>query len=362
MNIYIFIGTTAEFIKMSPVIKQLKSQHVKFKLITSGQVIINYHEFKQYLGEVKADIAFKYKNQKSSVISFLFWAGRTLFTSLISLNKEFRRIDRRQTFFLVHGDTVSSLLGTLIAKVYGLRLVHIESGLRSYNFFEPFPEEICRYLISTMADIHFCPNSWSCNNLDLNQGVKINTFQNTLLESYRYFAKKDFSESQQLAKRYLVLVVHRQEHMLFGRDKVIDVIKFILSNKGKMSCVLIMHPLTLKLLSSAGITDQILTSKKVYPVPRLPYAEFVKLMSNSEYIITDGGSNQEEAYYLGKPCLILRKHTERTEGLGENALLSLLDKNLILKFMSNYKSFRRPAVRSRIIPSKIIVDYLQQLR
>ena len=78
----------------------------------------------------------------------------------------------------------------------------------------------------------------------------------------------------------------------------------------------------------------------------------------SEFIATDGGSNQEEAYYIGKPCIILRNVTERIEGLGENAVLSKGDEKIILKFINNYHKYERGRVKISVNPSRIIIDYL----
>lgn len=93
-------------------------------------------------------------------------------------------------------------------------------------------------------------------------------------------------------------------------------------------------------------------------IPRLDYLNFIQLIKRTEFIATDGGSNQEEAYYLGKPCLILRDRTERIEGLGKNSVLCKGQENIIQYFLKNYKNFKREKIKSSIRPSKIIVNYL----
>lgn len=360
MNWYIFIGTTAEMIKMTPVIKELRKEKVKFKLITSGQGKILFNEFYNYLGPIKADISFRYKGDKSSIINFVLWAIRTFFTSLVYFKNEFKSLNRSETYFIVHGDTVSSLLGTLIAHLYKLKLVHIESGLRSFNFFEPFPEEISRHMISSVADVHFCPNLWCINNLKNINGIKINTFQNTLIDIFRSTMKRKSKKPflHKIPKKYFVLVIHRQEHVIFGKNQTREIFRYILENKKGLACVLIMHKLTSEFLESIGSDAESLTRRNVILLPRLPYVEFMKLIRGAEYFITDGGSNQEEAYYLGIPCLLLRKHTERIEGLRENIVLSNIDKKVIKKFMGNYSKYRRNMVLPKASPAKIIVDYL----
>ncbi len=357
-----FIGTTAELIKLAPVIKELKKRKVDFKIITSGQTEILFKEFSSYLGHVKVDISFKKKGNKSSVIIFILWAIKTFFVGLLRLRKEFAGFKKGKSYFIVHGDTMSSLIGAITAKVYGLNVVHIESGLRSFNFLEPFPEEISRYIISTLSDVHFSPNRWSLNNLRGKRGVKVNTYQNTLIESFwmAMRTKKKYNITKSVRDRYFILVIHRQEHVIFRRGWSREMIEFILKNSNKnLKCVLMNYELTSSFLKTIDrdLYNQI--KKRVVLMPRLPYFDFIKLMSGAEYVVTDGGSNQEELYYLGKPCLVLRNHTERIEGLGENVVLSRGNKKLIKNFLDNYKKYKRKMVKpNKIVPSKIIANFL----
>ncbi|KKQ95714.1 MAG: UDP-N-acetylglucosamine 2-epimerase [Candidatus Woesebacteria bacterium GW2011_GWB1_43_14] len=346
---------------MSPVIRELRDRKINFKLITSGQNEILFDEFIDYLGPVKPDISFGYKSNKSSMIYFVLWAVRTFFAGLVSLRKEFTGINKENVYFVVHGDTISSLIGALMASFYGLKIVHVESGLRSYNFFEPFPEEISRFIISRLANINFCPNSWCVGNLKSAKGIKINTSQNTLIDIFMA-AMKDIKKTHlsiKLPKKYFVLVVHRQEHVIFSREKTKEIFWHVLKNEDNLACVLIMHKLTSDFLNSFGVDTKLLVRRGVIPVPRLSYFRFMKVIAGAQYFITDGGSNQEEAFYLGKPCLLLRKRTERIEGLGGNVVLSKLNKQTISKFQKNYKKYQRHRVRSKISPAKIIVDYLR---
>jgi len=360
-NIYFYIGTTAELIKLAPVIREFRKRKVKFKIITSGQNKVLFEDFLGYLGPIKVDIAFREKGEKSSVFYFILWAIRTFFVSLFSLRKEFKGLNKDNSYFIVHGDTVSSLLGALVASIYGLRLVHIESGLRSFNFFEPFPEEISRYIISHLADVHFCPNKWSVNNLQNTKGTKINTKQNTLIESFRMAirAKGNQDNLKKIKKKYFVLVLHRQEHTIFRKKQTEKILDFVLRHADEnFACVFIMHNLTSSFLKSTTLNLNVQKRKKIIATPRLPYIEFIKLINKAGFFVTDGGSNQEEAYYLGKPCLILRNRTERIEGLGGNAVLSRNKKKIIKDFLSNYKKYKKKRVQIKTFPSKIVVDYL----
>ncbi|MBI3397349.1 UDP-N-acetylglucosamine 2-epimerase [Candidatus Woesebacteria bacterium] len=358
-NFYFFIGTTAELIKLFPVIREFESRKIDFKIITSGQTKINFNEVGSWIKKTKPDIVLPGKVNESSIFVFLIWAFRTLLNS-ISLHKEFKSLNREHTYLIVHGDTVSSLIGAMISKFYRTKLVHIESGLRSFNFLEPFPEEISRFIISHIADIHFCPNQWSMDNLKNIGGIKINTMQNTLIESFNMAINKNAYGYRKLVGRgkYFVFVLHRQEHVIFRKQESKELVEFVFRHAPEnIKCVFITHVTTRDFLSQLSDKTLVQIGDKLVFQPRLPYVEFMHLLNNAEFLITDGGSNQEESYYMGLPCLIVRSCTERIEGLGKNAVLAKYDKRLIKIFLENYRKYRGKQVKAER-PSKIIVDNL----
>lgn len=362
--IYFFIGTTAELIKLAPVIKELKKRKVNFKIIASNQNVLNFYELKALIGKQAAYYTFKFKPMKlpkNIYLQFAIWAIKAFSNHLLYFRNEFKGLNRKNSLFIVHGDTISALLGAIIAKIYRIPLVHIESGLRSFNFFEPFPEEFCRFIVSKLADIHFCPNLWAVNNLKNNNGIKVNTQQNTLIESLTVMLKTDnkLQHVKLLPKNFFLLVLHRQEHILFKKNLTKFYLKILTEYANdNLTCVLVIHKLTERFLKEHSLLSNLQKNKNIILVPRLPYGEFIHLMKKSEFIATDGGSNQEEAYYIGKPCLILRSVTERIEGLGKNAVLSYGNESIVKNFIKNYKKYQKNPVHFTISPSKIIVDYL----
>lgn len=360
-TIIFFIGTTAELIKLAPVIRELENRKVNFKIITTGQTEVNFDELSYYIKTKKADIELNSKVDKSSIFYFAIWIIKTLM-QMPQFKKTLAKIDREKTYFVVHGDTTSSLIGALFAKYYNFKLAHVESGLRSFSFFEPFPEEICRLIVSKLADIHFCPNEWSVNNLSNVGGAKVNTFQNTLVET-TLDAISEINKRKDLlklpAKRYFVMIIHRQEHVIFGREKSVNIIKYIAKNiKDDLKCIFITHATTVNFLKQSSSELELINSGEITFAPRLRYLDFINLISRSEFLISDGGANQEETYYLGIPCLILRNKSERIEGLKENGVLSKMNKKIIKSFMLNYYKYKRNKVNSFKRPSKLIVDFL----
>lgn len=357
-RIYFFVGTTAELIKIAPVLGNLKRSKTKFKLVATGQNEIHFEEFFGLTGILEPDIRLPYKSNNSSIIGFFVWTLKTQIKSLFTIKKELNK-DKSELLFVVHGDTVSSLIGAITAKLLRIKLAHVESGLRSFNFLEPFPEELSRYVISKIASIHYCPNDWAMKNLDYCRGEKINTYENVSVESYLW--TKSFKISLQnkynFPKKYFVILMHRQEHVIFRKEESMKVLNYVLRKTKKgLSAVVIVHDTSFKFINSFD-TDKIFF-RKVIRVPRLPYIDFMKLLEGAEFLVTDGGSTQEEMYFMGKPCLLLRKCTERIEGLGENVLLFRNDNKTIDKFLDKYETYNRKPVVLKRLPSLIVSKHL----
>ena len=130
-KIYFFIGTIAELFKIAPIIRELEKRNLEFTLIDSGQNKVPLEYLQGFIKIKKPHIQLPEKVNKSSVYHFIIWAIKTVFFAIFLLRKEFKNADKPNTYFIIHGDTVTSLIGGIIAKFYGLKLVHIESGYSS---------------------------------------------------------------------------------------------------------------------------------------------------------------------------------------------------------------------------------------
>ncbi|MBI5358415.1 UDP-N-acetylglucosamine 2-epimerase [Candidatus Amesbacteria bacterium] len=357
-NIFFFSGTTAEVIKLAPIINEFQNRKISFKFITSGQTRIRFEDLTGYIGNIEIFKSFPEKENKSSIFSFIKWFIKTFILALVTLRSEFAGLNKKNSYFIVHGDTISSLVGTMVAFIYGLKIVHIESGLRSYNFLEPFPEEICRFIIIHLADILFAPNSWAKSNLKNMRGVVVDTDENTVVESVRWaLSSKTTIKNIVWGNKYYILTMHRQEHVLFKSKWTRETLEYVIKTAPKaLTCVLVMHHWTNKFLKSLEISKRQL--QKVIVIERLPYLDFIKLMNDAEFYAGDGCSNQEEAYAMGTPYLALRNLTERTEGLDRNVVISYDSYELIKEFLKNYNKYKKNKLIVKNSPSKIIVDYL----
>ncbi|MBA4319155.1 MAG: UDP-N-acetylglucosamine 2-epimerase [Flavobacterium sp.] len=354
-NYYFLIGTNAEFIKVFPVMVEMEKRKIPYKIISTGQNNLSNSDLFTKLSHQGLDYTFNSQPTHQTTISLLSWWIKSLFVAI----PIFRKIKSNNTYLILHGDTISTFLGALLGKLFGFKLIHIEAGLRSFNYFSPFPEEINRVLVSNFVDIHFAQNSWAINNLKEKKGQKVNTRSNTLVDSLQIALENHASIKTKLPKKYFVFIFHRQEN-LANPQHVKKVINQILVQAKSIRCLFILHGNTMQTLQSLSLFEKVRSTKNITLMERVPYLSFMKILSSADFLITDGGSNQEEAFYLGLPIFILREHTERTEGLNENVILGGKNIEALKKFFTDYHNYRRPKQISSTSPSKIIVDFLEK--
>ncbi|MEZ9464548.1 UDP-N-acetylglucosamine 2-epimerase [Vibrio splendidus] len=357
--IYFFIGTTAELIKLFPIMVEMKEKSIEYEIISSGQNDISNSDIFNKFGLKYPHLVLSDTSHQKTALGLFSWFTKTLLRGRALIKQTLPNV--KGSMLIVHGDTVSTVLGGLLGKLLGMKICHVEAGLRSYNFLNPFPEELDRVITSRLASVHFAPNSWATDNLKSKNGLVVNTGENTLLDSLRLskYVENDISYVSE-GKPYFVFVIHRQEN-LFDTDFVKFMISRCVNESTKTHCVLVLHDLTKIKLEELGFLQELKDNENVTLIPRLEYVDFMGVLSACEYLVTDGGSNQEEAYYMGKPCLILRTHTERVEGLEENVLLSKKSKDLIEKFFDDPYRYKTASKLEDKYPSKVIVEKLIEL-
>jgi UDP-N-acetylglucosamine 2-epimerase (non-hydrolysing) len=246
----------------------------------------------------------------------------------------------------------------VLAKLSGLRSAHIESGLRSHGIFDPFPEELTRILVFKLSDYFFAPGEKPYANVQHYRGFKINTHYNTLIDSLVHSRDSRLQTTIDIPEGpYCVASIHRFEN-IFNRQRLKLILDMLDRISGSIKVLFILHRPTRVRLETFGFMDELEGKQNIEVRPRYDYFSFVRLIEKSEFVITDGGSNQEECYYLGKPCILFRKKTERNEGIDENVLLSNLDWPRIETFVIGYKKYQRPPVTPEISPSQLIIDRL----
>lgn len=235
---------------------------------------------------------------------------------------------------LVHGDTTTSMASSLAAYYQQIPIGHVEAGLRTYNKYSPFPEEINRHIIGVTADYHFAPTNRAKNNL-LKENVpeeKIFVTGNTVIDALFYIKKKinkDRALKQVLEEKYsfidpnkkLILVTgHRRESFGKGFENICLAIKDIAERFDDIQIVYPVHlnpnvRSTVENLLGKINSNNDNKEQKIFLVNPIDYVSFVYFMDRSYLILTDSGGIQEEAPSLGKPVLVMREVTERPEGI-----------------------------------------------
>jgi UDP-N-acetylglucosamine 2-epimerase (non-hydrolysing) len=357
--IHIFIGTKAQLIKMAPVMVELQQRNIPYNFIFSGQHQATVNNIREEFGLKDPDITMYKGRDITGVVQMLFWSLRILFFSMANRKRVWQ--DDKNGIVLNHGDTFSTLLGSLLARVSGQRSAHVESGLRSFNLFHPFPEEVTRILTFNLSNIYFAPGDWALENLQKYHGIKINTIHNTLLDALRI---SDSAVNESIVDvpdtEYALASIHRFEN-IFSKSRLTDIVDLLIRTSRKTPLLFILHKPTEQKLEHFGLREALENCPTIELRPRYSYFQFIKLTRHARFVVTDGGSNQEECHYMGKPCIIMRTTSERQEGIGYNAVICDYDYNQVSEVIDNLKHYEHSPENLATSPSKIIVDRLIEL-
>jgi UDP-N-acetylglucosamine 2-epimerase (non-hydrolysing) len=354
--IHVIIGTKAQLIKMAPILKILKERSIDYNYITTGQHRETIDDILSNFEIKDPDYSLYEGKDITSVPQMFFWVIRNILHTLKKRKEIFK--NDRNGIVLVHGDTLSTLLGAIMGKIARLKVAHIESGLRSFNLLHPFPEELTRILTFRLADYMFCPGDWAVGNLDKYHGKKINTEYNTLLDALQ-IALPVISHINDIAipgKPFGIVTLHRFENIR-NRAAMQRIIGLVEEISKKKQLLFILHKPTEIKLRKFGFYNRLENNPNIELRGRYDYFRFIKLIIEAELIVSDGGSNQEECYYLGKPVILLRMATERNEGLGKNCILSKYDSTVVNDFVDNIDKHTFHALQPAHSPSAIIVDH-----
>lgn len=321
----VVFGTRPEAIKMSPLVKELKSR----KEIETIVCVTGQH--KEMLDQVLDifDIVPDYNLEIMKENQSLF----DITTSILNKMK-FVLETVNPDLVLVHGDTSTTFVSALACYYLQIPVGHVEAGLRTYDIYSPFPEEFNRQAVSLLAKYNFAPTEQSKQNL-IDEGVKpesilvtgntaIDALSTTIQENYNH----DLIEWSK-GSRLILLTAHRRENLGDPLKGIFHSIKRILD---EFEDVKVIYPIHLNPLIRKSAFEVFSDHPRMKMVEPLDVIEFHNLMNMSSIIVTDSGGLQEEAPSLNKPVLVLRNTTERPEGL-EAGTLKLLttDQDLIYR-------------------------------
>ncbi len=352
--IHVVIGTKAQLIKMAPILYYLQQRKILYNFISTGQHKAKIDDILANFGLRQPDYAICEASDITSIKKMMTWAVKIIWLTMLKKKEIFR--GDKEGIVLVHGDTLSTLLGAIMGHIAGLKIGHVESGLRSYNLFQPFPEEITRLLTFSLAHYYFCPDDNAVQNLKRYKGQKLNTNANTLYDSLRisnHFPDV-LSPSEIPLQKYSIVTLHRHEN-IYRQGSLDRVMKLVEEISKTHFLLFILHKPTEKKIHQYNWYQRLVDNPNIELRQRYDYFGFIQLMKSAEFVISDGGSNQEECYYLGKPIILLREVTERHEGLGRNCLLSKYNIESIKEFIRTIDDHQFSFKELDVKPSEIII-------
>ncbi len=358
--IHVFVGTKAQLIKMAPIMQELARRRIAYNFIDAGQHGELTGELAQEFGLREPDVLLRpERNNINTVLKAVAWTTKSLSHIAIKRRQVFQEIFRgEQGICLIHGDTLTTMFSLLYAKRCGIKVAHIEAGLRSYNLLDPFPEEIIRLIAMRYSDVLFASSDWGAENLSkMGYAEKtINAGGNTVADAVRY-ALHSWHGRRRPKRPYVVATTHRVE-TIYSRLRMTRIVSLLELIGNERHVLFVVHEPTRRQLTRFGLDKRILQHGSIEMLLLQPYFEFIDLLAGADFIVTDGGSIQEESYFLNVPCLIMRTKTERLEGLGQNALLAEFDQTKIDRFLQTFSGLRCIRTNDDLHPSRTIVDHL----
>jgi len=312
MKVLTVFGTRPEAIKMAPLVKKLNEEPgIESVLCVTAQHREMLDQVLE-LFELIPDYDLNIMKQNQTI-------NQITSNVLIGLEEIFKK--EKPDIVLVHGDTTTTFATSLAAFYQQIKVGHVEAGLRTYDKYSPYPEEMNRVLTGHIADLHFAPTERNRQNL-LREAIpdeSIFITGNTVIDALLQVADKPYTFDDETLKnidfetrRVITVTCHRRENLGENMEQIFSAIRDIAAEFEDTEIIYPVHmnpkvrETANKVLGDAG---------RIHLIDPLQYQPFSKLMAKSYLIITDSGGIQEEAPSLGKPVLVVRKETERPEAV-----------------------------------------------
>ena len=313
IKVLVIFGTRPEAVKMAPIVKALEKNRDSFvsKICVTAQ-----HRY-------MLDQVVRIFDIQPDYDLNIFEDGQTLtqitcraLTGLEEVIKDFK-----PDLILVQGDTTTVFSGALAAFYHRVKIGHVEAGLRSGNLYSPYPEEANRMMTGVLADFHFAPTQTSKDNL-LKEGYdenKIFITGNTSIDALTWVIDENYNFEEEAInkidftnKKVILLTAHRRENIGLPMENIFSALKDIAVENKDVEVIYPMH-LNPKVREIAQKVFK--GMERVHLIEPLDYLPFTNLMNKCHIVVTDSGGVQEEAPSLGKPVLVVRRETERPEGI-----------------------------------------------
>ena len=304
-------GTRPEAIKMAPLVKELEKQE---KIQSYVCVTAQHREMLDQvldIFKIKPDFDLDIMKKKQTLT--------TITTSAIEgLENIIKKI--KPDIVLVHGDTTTTFAASVAAFYNKVAVGHVEAGLRTYDKYSPYPEEMNRVLTGNIADMHFAPTETNKENL-LKENIKQNVYVtgNTVIDALKHTVKKDYKfKNEDLREidftkgKYILMTAHRRENLGKPLENICKGVKRLVEEFKDLN---IIYPVHLNPKVRDTVKGILGDKERIHLINPVDVEDMHNLMDKSYIIMTDSGGLQEEAPSLGKPVLVLRKETERPEAV-----------------------------------------------
>lgn len=308
-------GTRPEAIKMAPLVKELEKQANRFE-----SIVVVSAQHREMLDQVLTTFAIKPDYDLD-----IMKQNQTLaeITSTILLKLEAVIKEAKPDIVLVHGDTTTTFAASISAFYQQVKIGHVEAGLRTWDKYSPYPEEMNRQLTDVLSDLYFAPTESTRDNL-LNENIasdKITVTGNTVIDALQYTVRTDY-KNEILTKidtdhKLILLTMHRRENQGQPMKEVFQAVRRVVEERADVEVI---YPVHLSPVVQELAKEYLSNHSRIHLIPPLDVVDFHNLASHSYFIMSDSGGVQEEAPSLGKPVLVLRDTTERPEGVAAGTL------------------------------------------
>lgn len=337
-------GTRPEAIKMCPLILELeKNKEINSVVCLTGQ----HREMLDQVIEIfKINVNYDLNIMKPK---------QTLTTITVSVLKKIEDIliKEKPDLVLVHGDTTTSFVVALAAYYQQIPVGHVEAGLRTYNKYSPFPEEMNRNLTGKIAELHFAPTTNNKNNL-YNENIKENVFVtgNTVIDAFKTTVKQEYVFKQQVLnkidyknKKCILMTAHRRENL---GQPLVNICTAVKKIANEYNDVIVVYPVHLNPVVRETVNEILGNVENVYLIDPVDVEDMHNIMARSFLVMTDSGGLQEEAPSCGVPVLVMRTETERPEAVeaGTVKIVGVDEKDIYreaVKLLENNNEYHKMA-------------------
>jgi UDP-N-acetylglucosamine 2-epimerase (non-hydrolysing) len=311
-KIMTIFGTRPEAIKMAPLVLQLKKDPELEPIVV---VTAQHREMLDQVLDI-FDITPDYDLDIMKTGQTLTEVTARVLTGLESVIQE-----AQPDMILVHGDTTTTFAGSLAALYNEVAIGHVEAGLRTWQKYSPFPEEMNRQMTGVLADLHFAPTAEAADNLlrENKPADRVVITGNTAIDALKTTVQEDYKSDiiEQTDEKIILLTAHRRENIGQPMHNIFRAVRRIVDEHDDVKVVYPMHK-NPKVRDIAGL--YLADHNRIELIEPLDVIDFHNFAARSHFILTDSGGVQEEAPSLGKPVIVLRDTTERPEGVKAGTL------------------------------------------